>query len=67
MGIGAGIYLSEFGGSKLNTVMRFATDVLSGVPSITIGVFVYALVVQPMRHLLRPGRGAWPWRWSWCR
>ncbi len=49
VGIGAGIYLSEFGGSKFNTVLRFATDVLSGVPSISIGVFVYAWLVQPTR------------------
>jgi phosphate transport system permease protein len=49
VGIGAGIYLSEFGGNKTNTVLRFATDVLSGVPSITIGVFVYAWLVQPTR------------------
>ena len=47
VGIGAGIYVAEFGGSKLNTLIRFAVDVLSGVPSITIGVFVYALIVQP--------------------
>src|SRR5207253_8323028 len=44
VGIGAGIYLSEFGGSTYNTVVRFATDVLSGVPSISIGVFAYALL-----------------------
>ena len=49
VGIGAGIYLSEFGGNKTNTLFRFATDVLSGVPSITIGVFVYAWLVQPTR------------------
>jgi phosphate transport system permease protein len=57
MGIGAGIYLSEFGGqgsrsgaagSKINLVIRFATDVLAGVPSITVGVFVYTWVVRPM-------------------
>jgi phosphate transport system permease protein len=50
VGVGAGIYIAEFGGSRLNTVLRFATDVLSGVPSITIGVFIYALVVLPMRQ-----------------
>jgi len=49
LGVGAGIYIAEFGGSRYNTLLRFATDVLSGVPSITIGVFVYALVVLPMR------------------
>ncbi|HST03839.1 MAG TPA: phosphate ABC transporter permease PstA [Chloroflexia bacterium] len=48
VGIGAGIYLSEFGGSKTNIAIRFATDVLVGVPSITIGVFVYTLMVRPM-------------------
>jgi phosphate transport system permease protein len=49
IGIGAGIYLSEFGGSRFNTLIRFATDVLSGVPSITMGVFIYAVLVQPTR------------------
>src|SRR5215212_3265207 len=46
IGVGAGIYLAEFGGSKFNTLIRFATDVLSGVPSITMGVFIYTVVVQ---------------------
>jgi phosphate transport system permease protein len=50
VGLGAGIYIAEFGGSRTNTVLRFATDVLSGVPSITIGVFVYALLVLPMQQ-----------------
>lgn len=50
IGVGAGIYIAEFGGSRYNTILRFATDVLSGVPSITIGVFVYALVVLPMKQ-----------------
>ena len=48
VGIAAGIYVSEFGGSKFNTFVRFSTDVLSGVPSITIGVFVYAALVTRM-------------------
>ena len=50
IGVGAGIFIAEFGGSRVNTILRFATDVLSGVPSITIGVFVYALVVLPMKQ-----------------
>ena len=50
IGVGAGIYIAEFGGSRYNTLLRFATDVLSGVPSITIGVFVYALIVLPMKQ-----------------
>ncbi len=49
-GIGAGIYLSEFGNNKFGTVVRFLTDVLSGIPSIVVGVVVYTLVVIPMKH-----------------
>ncbi|HKV55096.1 MAG TPA: phosphate ABC transporter permease PstA [Candidatus Binataceae bacterium] len=46
-GIGAGIYLSENPGRKLAQVVRFAADVMMGIPSIVIGIFVYALVVRP--------------------
>ena len=46
-GIMAAIYLAEFSeGSKLAENVRFATNVLSGVPSIIAGVFVYALLVS---------------------
>lgn len=44
-GILAGIYLAEFGHSRLAGLVRFSADVMSGVPSITVGLFVYALVV----------------------
>jgi len=44
-GVLAGIYLAEFGASKFGKVVRFAADVMSGVPSITVGIFVYSLVV----------------------
>ncbi|WP_437727929.1 phosphate ABC transporter permease PstA [Sorangium sp. So ce861] len=49
-GILAGIYLAEIGRGKLASAIRFIADVLGGVPSITIGVFVYALVVVPMKR-----------------
>jgi phosphate transport system permease protein len=62
IGVGAGIYIAEFGGSRYNTILRFATDVLSGVPSITIGVFVYALVVLPMQQFSALALGAPTWR-----
>jgi len=39
-GVLAGIYLAEFGGSKFGQAVRFAADVMSGVPSITVGIFV---------------------------
>lgn len=44
-GVLAAIYLSEFSRGRLATWIRFATNVLSGVPSILIGVFVYGLLV----------------------
>lgn len=44
-GILAGIYLSEFGDRKFGQAVRFAADVMSGVPSITVGIFVYSLVI----------------------
>lgn len=49
IGIGAGVYLAEYGNGKLGTVIRFTTDVLTGVPSIVIGIFAYTLLVLPMR------------------
>ena len=48
VGIAAGIYLSEIGrGTKLSNVVRFTADVLNGVPSIVMGIAIYALVVAP--------------------
>lgn len=48
IGIGAGIFLAEFGrGTKLANAIRFTADVLNGVPSIVMGVATYALVVSP--------------------
>jgi phosphate transport system permease protein len=50
IGFLAGVYLSEFGRSRFSSVVRFVTDLLNGVPSIVIGVFVYALLVLPFKH-----------------
>jgi len=48
IGIGGGIFLAEYGrGTKLANGIRFTADVLNGVPSIVMGVAVYALIVQP--------------------
>jgi phosphate transport system permease protein len=49
-GIGAGIYLAEFGRNRLGSVIRFTADVLNGVPSIVIGIVAYAIVVLYQRH-----------------
>jgi phosphate transport system permease protein len=48
-GVLAGIYLSEFGDSRAARVVRFAADVMAGIPSITVGLFVYALLVATTR------------------
>jgi phosphate transport system permease protein len=48
VGIGAGLYLAEKGGRPLARLVRFAADVMMGVPSIVVGIFVYAVVVHPM-------------------
>ena len=50
VGIGAGLYLAEGGRGPLSRAVRFTADVLGGVPSITVGVFVYAFLVVPMRR-----------------
>src|SRR5216684_7411916 len=45
IGIGAGVFLSEFGHRRLGNIVRFTADVLNGVPSIVIGMAVYGLLV----------------------
>ncbi|HYQ44769.1 MAG TPA: phosphate ABC transporter permease PstA [Polyangiaceae bacterium] len=49
-GVLAGIYLAEFGESRFGRLVRFSADVMSGVPSITVGIFVYSLVVLRAKH-----------------
>jgi phosphate transport system permease protein len=48
VGLMAGIFLSEFAGTKGAAAVRFAADILAGVPSIVVGVFAYAIMVRPM-------------------
>src|SRR5258707_8977776 len=49
-GVGAGIYLAEFGRNRLGTAIRFTADVLNGVPSIVIGIVAYSIVVLYQKH-----------------
>jgi len=49
-GILSGVYMSEYGGSRFASAVRFAADTLNGVPSIVIGVFVYGIAVLPLKH-----------------
>jgi phosphate transport system permease protein len=50
VGIGAGIFLSEYGRNRLGNFIRFTADVLNGVPSIIIGIVAYGLVVLSQHH-----------------
>jgi len=45
-GVGAGIYLAEFGRNRLGLFIRFTADVLNGVPSIVIGIVGWAILVR---------------------
>jgi phosphate transport system permease protein len=50
VGIAGGLFLAETRGTMLARVIRFSADVLAGVPSIIVGVVVYATVVVRMHH-----------------
>ncbi len=50
VGIMSGVYMSEYAGTRLASVVRFAADTLNGVPSIVIGVFVYGFAVLPFKQ-----------------
>lgn len=50
LGVGSGIYLSEYSRGQFGRVVRFTADVLNGVPSIVIGIAVYALLVIRQKH-----------------
>jgi len=50
LGIGAGVYLAEYGQNRFGNLIRFTADVLNGVPSIIIGIVAYSLVVLTQGH-----------------
>jgi phosphate transport system permease protein len=50
IGFFGAIYLAEFSGGTTAFIVRYAADLLNGVPSIVIGIFAYALVVLPFKH-----------------
>src|ERR1700733_4862749 len=50
IGFLGGVYLAEFSGGTVAFIVRYAADLLNGVPSIVIGIFSYALVVLPFKH-----------------
>lgn len=48
IGVGGGVFLAEKGDGRFGAAVRFTTEVLSGVPSIVVGIVAYGLVVMPM-------------------
>jgi len=50
VGVGAGIYVAEYGRNRLGDAIRFTADVLNGVPSIVIGIVAYSIVVLAQGH-----------------
>ncbi len=49
IGITCGIYLCEFSKSKLSKTLKLTVDLMSGIPSIVIGIFAYLMVVVPLK------------------
>jgi phosphate transport system permease protein len=49
-GVGAGVYLAEYGRNRLGSIIRFTADVLNGVPSIVMGIVAYAILVLNQKH-----------------
>jgi phosphate transport system permease protein len=50
LGVGAGIYLAEYGRNRFGNTVRFTADVLNGMPSIVMGIAIYGLVVIRQKH-----------------
>ena len=49
-GVLAGVFVSEFGSRRSGRIIRFAADVMVGIPSILIGIFVFTVLVLPFRQ-----------------
>jgi len=50
IGIAAAVYVAEFSGSRSARIVRFAADVMVGIPSILVGIFVFTLLVLPFHQ-----------------
>jgi phosphate transport system permease protein len=47
VGVASGIYMAENRGGYVATAVRFAADIMMGIPTIVVGIFVYEIVVRP--------------------
>jgi len=50
IGVGAGMYLAEYGSGRLGWIIRFVADVLNGTPSIVVGIVGWTFIVRPTKH-----------------
>src|SRR5204862_7860836 len=50
IGVGAGLYLAEYGSGRMGFLVRFIADVLNGTPSIVIGIVAWTFIVRPTGH-----------------
>ena len=50
IGVGAGMYLAEYGAGRLGFLVRFIADVLNGTPSIVVGIVGWTFIVKPTTH-----------------
>jgi phosphate transport system permease protein len=58
IGIGAGLYLAEYGNGRLGWLVRFVADVMNGTPSIVVGIFAWTWLVRPFHHFSALAGGA---------
>lgn len=58
IGVGAGLFLAEFGNGRLGWFVRFVADVMNGTPSIVVGVFAWTWLVRPVGHFSALAGGA---------
>jgi phosphate transport system permease protein len=50
LGVLGAVYVAEFSGRRSANVIRFAADVLVGIPSILVGIFVFTFLVLPFKQ-----------------
>jgi phosphate transport system permease protein len=58
IGIGAGLYLAEYGSGRLGWLVRFVADVMNGTPSIVVGIFAWTWLVRPFHNFSALAGGA---------
>ncbi len=57
IGVGGGIYLAEYGRGRFATIVRFVADLMTGLPSIAIGAFAWAILVRRVFNSYNPIAG----------